>query len=79
MRKKIIAGNWKMNMDLEEGLNLAKSINQYFTDKPSQRCEVILCTPYIHLAGVNQILKNGRKIGKRGSGGVRDGQGLLFL
>ncbi len=60
MRKKIVAGNWKMNMELEEGLNLVKSINQYFTDKPSVRCEVIVCPPYIHLASVNQILKNGK-------------------
>jgi triosephosphate isomerase len=62
MRKKIVAGNWKMNMDLEEGLVLAESINQYFSDNPCEKCEVILCTPFIHLAGVSQILKNGRLI-----------------
>ncbi len=30
MRKKIVAGNWKMNMDLEEGLKFAGSIDQAF-------------------------------------------------
>jgi triosephosphate isomerase (TIM) len=60
MRKKIVAGNWKMNMDLAEGLNLAGSIDKYFKDKPSEKATVILCPPFIHLAGVNEILKHGK-------------------
>jgi triosephosphate isomerase (TIM) len=60
MRKKIVAGNWKMNMNLEDGLTFARSVNQYFNDNPSQKAEVILCTPYIHLAGVSGIVKNGK-------------------
>ena len=27
MRKKIVAGNWKMNLNLQEGVALAKEIN----------------------------------------------------
>jgi triosephosphate isomerase (TIM) len=60
MRKKIVAGNWKMNMNLEEGLNFAKSVDRYFREKPASRAEVILCTPFIHLQGVSEILKNGK-------------------
>ncbi len=60
MRKKIVAGNWKMNMNLEEGLSFAKSVEQYFKDKPSKNAEVILCTPYIHLNGVSEILKKSK-------------------
>jgi triosephosphate isomerase len=59
MRKKIVAGNWKMNMELTEGLKLAESVDTYFRLKPS-KAEVVLCTPYIHLAGVSQILKDGK-------------------
>jgi len=58
MRKKIVAGNWKMNMDLAEGLKFAEAIDTYFKSKPS-KAEVILCTPFIHLAGASEILKNG--------------------
>ena len=58
MRKKIVAGNWKMNMDLEEGLALATSIDRYFREKPSKKADVILCTPFIHLPGVSKILIN---------------------
>jgi triosephosphate isomerase (TIM) len=59
MRKKIVAGNWKMNMDLTDGLKFAEAIDIYFKSKPSG-AEVILCTPFIHLAGVSEILKNGK-------------------
>ena len=59
MRKKIVAGNWKMNMDLAEGLKFAETIETYFKSKPS-RAGVILCTPFIHLSGVSEILKSGK-------------------
>jgi triosephosphate isomerase len=60
MRKKIVAGNWKMNMNLEEGIRFAKSVDKYFREKPSGKAEVILCTPFIHLPGVAEIVKNGK-------------------
>ena len=51
MRKKIVAGNWKMNMNLQDGVALAKEINEALVaDKPN--CDVIICTPFIHLASV---------------------------
>ncbi|NLE35894.1 MAG: triose-phosphate isomerase [Bacteroidales bacterium] len=56
MRKKIVAGNWKMNMDLNEGIALATEINQHFTSTPLNMKEVILCTPFIHLSMVSKIL-----------------------
>ena len=55
MRKKIVAGNWKMNLNLQDGVALAKEINEALVaDKPN--CEVIICTPFIHLASVAQVL-----------------------
>ena len=55
MRKKIVAGNWKMNMNLQDGVALAKEINEALVaDKPN--CGVIICTPFIHLASVAQVL-----------------------
>lgn len=54
-----MAGNWKMNMDLEEGLSLARSLDQYFRNTPSGKTEVIICTPFIHLTGVSDIIKGG--------------------
>ena len=56
MRKKIVAGNWKMNMDLNEGVALAESLNNHFIANPLNDREVILCPPFIHLASVSRIL-----------------------
>lgn len=55
MRKKIVAGNWKMNLNLQEGIALAKEINEAMTaEKPN--CDVVICSPFIHLASVAQVL-----------------------
>jgi len=51
MRKNIVAGNWKMNKTLSEGLTLAVELNVALADsKPN--CDVVIGTPFIHLASV---------------------------
>ena len=56
MRKKIVAGNWKMNLNLQEGIALAKELNEALkADQPN--CDVVICTPFIHLASVAQVLQ----------------------
>ncbi|MBQ7741785.1 MAG: triose-phosphate isomerase [Bacteroidaceae bacterium] len=55
MRQKIVAGNWKMNMTLQEGVALAKELNEILSaDKPN--CGVVICTPFIHLASIAPML-----------------------
>ena len=57
MRKKIVAGNWKMNMNLQEGVALATELKEALAaEKPN--CEVIIGTPFIHLASVSELLKD---------------------
>jgi triosephosphate isomerase len=61
MRKNIVAGNWKMNKTLQEGIELAKGLNEALAnEKPN--CDVIICTPFIHLASVTPLV-NPAKIG----------------
>jgi triosephosphate isomerase len=56
MRKKIVAGNWKMNLNLQEGIALAKELKEALAaDKPN--CDVVICTPFIHLASVANELE----------------------
>ena len=56
MRKKIVAGNWKMNLNLQEGIALAKELKEALAaDKPN--CDVVICTPFIHLASVAKELE----------------------
>ncbi len=55
MRKKIVAGNWKMNKNLQEGVALATELNDILkAEKPN--CDVVICTPFIHLATVSNII-----------------------
>ncbi|MDE6832424.1 MAG: triose-phosphate isomerase, partial [Muribaculaceae bacterium] len=55
MRKKIVAGNWKMNTTLQEGIGLAKDVNEALKGV-TPKCEVIICVPFTHLASVNDVI-----------------------
>ncbi|MBO4332210.1 MAG: triose-phosphate isomerase [Paludibacteraceae bacterium] len=51
MRKKIVAGNWKMNTTLQEGIALAKDLKAALAGK-TVKCDVVVCTPFISVASV---------------------------
>lgn len=56
MRKNIVAGNWKMNKTLQEGIALATELKTLLSgQKPN--CEVVIGTPFIHLAMLSQLLQ----------------------
>ncbi|MDR1810375.1 MAG: triose-phosphate isomerase [Prevotella sp.] len=61
MRKNIVAGNWKMNKPLQEGVAFAKDLEKALAGK-SLNCDVIIGTPFIHLASVTAAI-NTEKIG----------------
>ncbi|HBK32112.1 triose-phosphate isomerase [Limibacterium fermenti] len=61
MRKNIVAGNWKMNKTLQEGVTLAKDLNEALKGK-TLNCDVIIGTPFIHLASVAGVVDK-NKIG----------------
>jgi triosephosphate isomerase (TIM) len=56
MRKKVIAGNWKMNNDLAQSQNLVSNILNGLQSKPN--CEVIICPPYTSLSEISSLVKN---------------------
>jgi triosephosphate isomerase len=55
MRKNIVAGNWKMNKTLQEGLALAIELNNLLSNQ-TPNCEVIIGTPFIHLASITSAI-----------------------
>jgi len=55
MRKNIVAGNWKMNTTLPEGLTLARGLNEALKGKKTN-CEVVIGTPFTHLASVAGVI-----------------------
>lgn len=56
MRKKVVAGNWKMNKNLQEGIELAKEVNSKVKAAGTKEVTVIIGTPFIHLSEVNKIV-----------------------
>jgi len=61
MRKNVVAGNWKMNKTLEEGISFAKELEKALEGK-SLKCDVVIGTPFIHLANVATAIDT-QKIG----------------
>jgi|TARA_B110000902_G_scaffold64857_1_gene77013 triosephosphate isomerase len=55
MRQKIVAGNWKMNLDLEEGKELLTNI---LDQERGKDVVTIIAPPYIHLDSVKRMLSH---------------------
>ncbi len=55
MRVPIIAGNWKMNNTIKEGLQLVEEIKN---SKLKENVEVVLCVPFVSLVEVKKALEN---------------------
>jgi triosephosphate isomerase len=62
MRKKIVAGNWKMNMDYEEGLSLFSEVINMVHDEVTGKQQVVVCSPFIHLHSLAQLAKGYAKV-----------------
>ena len=56
MRNNIVAGNWKMNKTLEEGLQLANEINAAVEVAGVLHCDVVIAPPFLHLTEVSKIV-----------------------
>ena len=55
MRKTLIAGNWKMNNDVEESIRLARSLKSSEMDK---NVDVLICPPFTSIYAIIGELKN---------------------
>jgi len=63
MRKKIVAGNWKMNMDYSEGIATFSEIVNMVKDERIGEQIAVICAPYIHLNSLAQLASGVVKIG----------------
>ncbi|MFA3782536.1 triose-phosphate isomerase [Melioribacteraceae bacterium 4301-Me] len=57
MRKKIVAGNWKMNNDLNESINLISAIKKGINEN-NTNVDVIICPPFTSLETAYALIKN---------------------
>lgn len=55
MRQKIVAGNWKLNTNLSEGIELAKAVNE-LAEENKQNVDVIIAPPFTHLSEIKKVL-----------------------
>lgn len=56
MRKRIVAGNWKMNTTLEEGNAIVQELVNAETLNHNN-CKVIIAPPYTHLQALSQLVE----------------------
>lgn len=63
MRKKIVAGNWKMNNDYNEGVSLFSEIVNMVRDERNGDQIAVICAPAIHLNSLAQLSSGIVKIG----------------
>lgn len=57
MRKKVVAGNWKMNNDLSQSVNLISEIKNAITGK-ELNAEIIICPPFTSLETASALVKD---------------------
>ena len=56
-RKYIMAGNWKMNKTIGEAVVLAQEISNQYEDKWPQKCEVVVCPPFVDLKPAKTVFE----------------------
>mgnify|MGYP003318026966 CR=1 FL=1 len=56
-RKTVIAGNWKMNGLLEDGVALAKGVAQEVKKAGRKDCEFLVCPPFTLLTSAKKAIK----------------------
>ena len=57
MRKNIVAGNWKMNTTVPEGVQLARDVVAKASEVPAS-VKLIIAPPFTHLAPVAEVVKD---------------------
>jgi triosephosphate isomerase len=60
MKKPLVVGNWKMNLDYVESLHLGQQIGVMLRNKPIEHVEVVLVPPFVDLRSVTSIVESER-------------------
>lgn len=62
MRKKIVAGNWKMNMNLNEGLLLCSELRTLIKEEVKDSQEIVICPPFIHISSLTHFFHSDSQV-----------------
>lgn len=59
MRKNLVAGNWKMNTTVPEGVKLASEVNAALANE-TPNCDVVIGVPFTHLTAVKAVIDSSK-------------------
>jgi triosephosphate isomerase len=62
MRVKMIAANWKMNMEYYQGIDLFKDVINWIGSNIKGNQEIVVCSPFIHLRALVELSKDHEKV-----------------
>jgi triosephosphate isomerase len=62
MRKKIVAGNWKMNLTIQEAKMLAINLTEEISNRPNSDVDILVCPPFPYISAVSEIISEHNKI-----------------
>ena len=60
MRKKVVAGNWKMNTTLADAKALAEGVAQKFDEKGIEDVSLIVCPPFVNMQTVSEAIASSK-------------------
>lgn len=58
MRKKVVAGNWKCNTNLQDGIALATEVEKVYTANGDKDVTVVLGVPFTHITEAVKVTEN---------------------
>ncbi len=56
MRKKIVAGNWKMNSSIHDGIELAREVSRLTSQLENSQTKVAIAPPFTHLSEIAKVI-----------------------
>jgi len=60
MNKKLVAGNWKMNLNINDSEVLVKKLTEGIHDSYFDKCDVLICPPFTSLMVTHSLLRSSK-------------------
>ncbi len=73
MRKKIVAGNWKMNKTISEGIEIINEFKKLIETRPAKDVQIVIAPSFIHLTEFASLIKGIAFLGAQNCGDEENG------
>ena len=60
VKRPLVVGNWKMNLDFVEGLHLVQQLGLLMKNRPVEHTDVVVVPPFVDLRTISSILDSER-------------------